>query len=50
MLAHLRTGKPFSRVNVKRMRLTIDLGAARRANITVPLKLLARADVVRPSR
>ncbi len=50
VLSYLRSKKPFRHVTVKRMRLTVDLGAAKRANITVPLKLLARADVVRRSR
>jgi len=50
VLSYLRHKKPFHRVTVRRMRLTIDLGAAKRAHITVPLKLLARADVVRRDR
>lgn len=47
ILRHLRTGAPFTRVTVRRMRLTVDLGAAKRAGIVVPIRLLARADVVR---
>ena len=50
VLRHLRTGKPFPTITVRRMRLTIDLAAARRAKVTVPLKLLAVADVVRRDR
>ena len=47
ILQHLRTGKAFSRVTVRRMRLTVDLGAAKRAGLRIPIRLLARADVVR---
>ena len=50
VLSYLRSKRPFRRVTVQRMRLTVNLGAAKRANITVPLKLLARADVVRRGR
>ena len=49
VLRHLRTGKAFSTVTVQRMRITIDLDAAKRAKIAIPLRLLARADVVRRS-
>ena len=47
VLRHLRTNRPFTRVTVQRMRITIDLDAAKRAQVRIPLRLLARADVVR---
>jgi len=46
----LRDRKPFREERVSRLRITVDLDAARRVGYEVPLNFLARADVVRRSR
>jgi len=50
VLRKLRDGKPFRKERVARLRVTVDLGAARRVGYEVPLKFLATADVVRRPR
>jgi len=50
VLRKLRDGKPFRRERVSRLRVTVDLGAAAAAGHEVPLKFLAKADVVRRAR
>lgn len=47
VLRWMRNKRKFHPVHVLRMRLTVDLRAAREAEYSVPLRLLARADVVR---
>jgi hypothetical protein len=49
VLAHVREKRPFQTVRVRRTRVVVDLRAARAANHDVPLRVLARADVVRRS-
>jgi hypothetical protein len=50
VLRKLRDGKPFRRERVSRLRVTVDLRAAAAAGHEVPLKFLAKADVVRRAR
>ena len=50
LLEFIRKKRAFRRVTVQRMRLTVDLRAAKRAGIAIPMALLAKADVVRRGR
>jgi hypothetical protein len=47
VLRHVREKQPFKVATVRRMRLIVDMEAAHRAGIHLPLRLLARANVVR---
>lgn len=47
VLSKLRDGKPLRRERVSRLRVTVDLRAAAKAGHEVPLRFLAKADVVR---
>lgn len=47
VLRRVRDGKPLRPLSVRRLRVTVDLAAARAAGHEVPLSALARADVVR---
>ena len=49
ILGLLRDGKNFERGGVRRMRVTLDLDAARASGTPISLGLLARADVLRRS-
>ena len=49
ILGLLRDGKKFERGGVRRIRVTLDLDAARASGTPVSLALLARADVLRRS-
>ncbi len=49
ILGLLRDGKKFERGGVRRMRVTLDLDAARASGTPISLGLLARADVLRRS-
>jgi hypothetical protein len=50
ILGLLRDGRKFERGGVRRVRVTLDLDAARASGTPVSLGLLARADVLRRSR
>ncbi|MHC4959763.1 MAG: hypothetical protein ACYTGN_15475 [Planctomycetota bacterium] len=50
VLHNVRSKRPFKVATVRRMRLTVDIEAAHRAGIHLPLRLFARANVVRRAR